>query len=196
MSTVWETETTNGEGGDYEVPPSGSHPAYCIGLIDLGTHDQTFNNETKPVHKILIVWELTAEHQQNGETFIVHRDFNWSLNTGKAKLRQFLEAWQGRTFNEGEKIDLASFVKQPCVLSLSEGLSAKQKKFVEIASCSKPMRGLTVPPMTVPPILFSIAEHRDPRVDPPIPDCIPPLYGRKIIDEIKKSKEWAAMPPF
>jgi hypothetical protein len=198
MSTTatnpWVVEATSGQ-GDFELPPAGPHPAYCVGLIDLGTNSRTFNGKTDEVHKVLILWELTAEHMQDGRTFVVHRDFTWSLNV-KAKLREFLEAWLGRTIPDAEKFDLSTLVKQPCLLTLTEGTSGAGKKFVEVSSCSRPMRGLTVPAMTVHPVMFSIAECTSSATDPPIPDYVTPLYGKAVVDVIKSSKEWGELSPF
>lgn len=200
MSTVtapnpFVTEASSGGGGDFELPPAGNHPAYCVGLVDLGTHDRQFNGKTDEVHKILFVWELTAEHQSNGDTFIVHRAFTWSLNV-KAKLRPFLEGWLGRTISDGEKVDFAALVGRPCVVNLAEGTSGAGKKYVDVTACGPPLRGLTVPPTTVHPFLFALSQITSCKDDPPIPSIVPPYMGRAIVDEIKSSKEWGKLPPF
>jgi hypothetical protein len=164
-------------------------------LIDLGTHDHTYNGKTSEAHKILLVWELTAEKMTSGETFLVARDFTWSLNK-KAKLREFLEGWLGRAIADGEELDLDMMVGRPCVVNLSEGVSGAGKKFVEVAGCGPPLRGLTIPPATVRPILYCLAEQTSCSDDPPNPERVPFLYGRRVADEIKNSKEWAKLPPF
>ncbi len=190
----WAKKATSGDGGDFEMPPGGTYPAVCVGLIDMGTHDNTYNGKISEQHKILLVWELTAEFDSKGETFKVLKDFTFSLNV-KAKLRAFLEGWLGRRFADDEEIDLSQFMGMNCVLNLTEGTSNNGKKFVDVSSATKPMKGLTVPKITVEPICWNF-DGWDPRVEPPIPGWVPMLYGRKVADDIKKSKEWLGLSPF
>lgn len=190
----WKVKTSSGEGGDFEAPPGGSYPGCLVGLIDLGTHDNTYNGKTTEQHKVYLVWELTAEHDSKGQTFKVAKDFTLSLNT-KAKLRGFLEGWEGRKFNDDEEIDLGSYMLRSGVINLSEGTSNNGKKFVDVSSVTKPMKGLIVPPRTVEPFVWTF-DGWDCRQDPPIPDWVPFLYGRKVVDDIKKSKEWSTLTPF
>jgi len=86
---------TSGEGGDFELPPSGSHPAILIGIVDLGTRDNTYNGKTSKRHKIMLAWELTAENDSKGQTFVVAQDYTWSLNS-KAQLRTIVEGFRGK----------------------------------------------------------------------------------------------------
>ena len=48
-------------------------PAVLVGLIDLGTTENTYQGKTSDRHKILFVWELTAEHDSHGSNFLVRR---------------------------------------------------------------------------------------------------------------------------
>jgi hypothetical protein len=194
-ASPWTIEATSGSGEDYELPPPGVHPAVCIGLIDLGTHNAVYQDKPTERHKVLILWELVAEKKADGDAFCVHKDFTWSLHA-KADLRKFVEAWQAHSIQDGERFDLLSLVKQKCMVSLTEGKSAKGHRFVEVASCSLPMRGLNVPEPMYPDVIYSLAEIHDCLTDPPIPEFVPPLYGKKIVDEIKASKEWARLPSF
>jgi hypothetical protein len=194
IPSPWTKKATSGEGGDFELPPSGSHPAVLVGMIDLGTHDQTFSGETKEQHKILLVWELTGEFTTKGETFKVSKDFTFSLNV-KAKLRAFLEGWMGRKFGDDEEIDIAQFLTRECVLNLTEGTSKGGKAFIDVASATKPMKSLAVPPRTVEPILWTF-DGWNANDEPPVPEWVPMLYGRKVADDVKNSKEWGTLSPF
>lgn len=193
-TSTWKRKASSSEGGDFELPPGGSHGAALVGLIDLGTSPQTYNGETKSVHKILFVWELTAEHTSKGESFKVAKDFNFSLNS-KAKLRAFLEGWMGRKFGDDEEIDVSTFMGMLCVLNLTEGVSAGGKKFVDVVSANKLMKGQNIPPISVESFVWDF-DGQDPRNEPEIPEWVPMLYGRKVVDDIKKSDEWGNLSPF
>lgn len=186
-------KATNKEGGDFELPPSGLHPAVLVALIDLGTHSHTYNGKTEEKRKIFLVWELTAEHQKSGETFMVAQDYTWSLNV-KANFRKMLEAWSGRSFSEDEEFDPIKLIGRPCVVSLSEGKTAGGKKFVEVVGVAQPMRGQAVPPLTVEQFAWHLSQISDQKMEIPIPEWVPRNYGRPVTDDIKASKEFKALP--
>lgn len=190
----WKKKATSGEGGDFELPPGGTYPACLVALIDLGTHEATFGGKAVDRHKIAFVWELTGEFDSKGETFKVIKDFTWSLNS-KGNLRPFLEGWLGRKFGDDEEIDILDFVDMKCMVNVAEGVSGNGKKFVDVTSANRPMRGLTVPDRTVDPIAWTFAGW-DINKEPPIPDWVPRLFGRLVADDIKASKEWADLIPF
>lgn len=194
-TSPFATKASSSDGGDFELPPSGTHPAVLIGLIDLGTHEREFNGEKNDVHKLLLIWELTGEHDSKGDPFVVAKDFTWSLNK-KAKLRGFVEGYAGRALIDGEEYDLGLMLGQPCMINLTEGTSGKGNKFVDVSSISKPMKGLTVPPtdkQTFALVLSMLTSLKD---DWAIPEWVPKLYGRKVEDDIKASREYLKLSPF
>lgn len=194
MTSPWAKKATSGEGGGFEMPAGGSYPGCLVALIDLGTQAVSFGGETKDQHKVVLVFELTGEFDSKGETFKVIKDFTFSLNS-KAKLRGFVDGWLGRKLADDETVDITQFVLAPCVVNVNEGTSANGKRFVDVASVTRPMKGLTVPPATVEPFVWSFEGH-DPRNEPPVPEWVPMLYGRKVADDIKKSREWSTLTPF
>ena len=191
----FRTKSSNNEGGDFELPPSGTHPAVMVGLIDLGTTENTYNGKTSDRHKILLVWELTAEADSKGVNFIVAQDYTWSLGK-KAALRPLVEGFRGKAMADEEEFDLALMLGKPCMVVVTEGISGNGKKFAEVASLSPPMRGLTVPPATREPFIFHLGQLSSTKDDLEIPDWVPPLYGRKVADDIRKSQEYGKLSPF
>jgi hypothetical protein len=193
-SVSFKTKASSGE-GEYELPPAGSHPAIMIGLVDLGTHDNTYNGKTAKRHKILLVWELTAESDSKGQAFIVAQDYTWSLNT-KAQLRTIVEGFRAKALADDEEFDLMTMLGQPSMISLTEGVSGSGKKFVEVASVSRPSKHTTVPPASHETYVFhwgALASQKD---DFELPDWMPRLYGRMVSDDLKASDEFAALVPF
>jgi hypothetical protein len=193
-TSAWTRKATSNEGGDFELPPGGTYPACLVGLIDLGTHPESFNNEHKDVHKILLVFELLAENDSKGQSFKVAREFTFSLNT-KAKLRAFLEGWSGRKFADDEAVDLLSYVNMNGVVNITEGTSGNGRKYVDVASVTKPMRGLTVPNRSVEPVVWTF-DGWNSNDEPPIPPWVPMVYGKAAAEKIKASREWAQLVPF
>jgi hypothetical protein len=191
----FNSTASNKEGGDYERPPTGAHPAYLVGLIDLGTHPFVYQGKAVESHRSLFVWELTAEKMKNGDNFVVAADFSLALGK-KSHYRPFIEGWIGRSFAQDESYNPLELVGQPCQITLTEGVSAKGSKFIEVASCCKPMRGLTVPPPTIPVLVYDLDEITSCVDDPAIPEWVPLVYGKKVSDEIKKSIEWGKLPNF
>lgn len=191
----FRTTASNNEGGDYERPPGGTHPAILVALVDLGTTKTTYNGKEKDRHKILLAWELTAEADSKGENFVVAQDYTWSLGKN-ATLRPLVEGFRGRTLGDNEEYDLAEMLGQPCMLSLTESVSGNGKKYMEVMSLSPPMRGLTVPPASRQIYAFSLAMINS-TLDPlEIPTWIPKLYGRNVADDVKASQEYAKLPNF
>ena len=201
MIPDFKTKANNSEGGDYDRPPTGQHPAVLVALIDLGTTESTFRNsktgkdETKDRHKIALAWELTAEHDSKGETFVVLQDYTWSL-AKNAGLRPIVKGFLGRDLADQEEYDLAEMLGKPCCVTLTDGISNNGKKFVEVASVSQPMRGLTVPPATKPIYAFLLGMINSTLDEIAIPAWVPKLYGRYVLDDIKASKEYAKLPNF
>lgn len=191
----WTTKASNSEGGDFELPAGGMYPAILIGLIDLGTHTRTFNGQTTEARKLFFVWELTGEADSKGQNFIVAQDYTWSLHK-KAKLRAMIEGWRGKALNDDEEFDLISLMGKPCMLTLSEGETSSKKKFVEISAVSNPPKGLTVPPASQTPFAFNFAFISSTKDDLEIPEWVPPIYGRDVTEEIKKSAEYLKLSPF
>lgn len=193
-ASPWTKKATSSEGGDLELPPGGTYPGCLVAMIDLGTHEEEFNHQKKEVQKIYLVWELCGEYDTRGETFKVGKDFTFSLNA-KSKLRPFLEGWLGRKFADNEDVNLMSFMTMNGVVNVTEGQTSNGRKYVDVASVTKPMKGLAVPDRTVEPLCWGFADW-DPKVEPPIPDWVPFLYGKPVAGKIKSSKEWASLIPF
>jgi hypothetical protein len=198
MSTAtspFKMSASNSEGGNFELPQSGMYPAVLVGIIDLGTTTKTFGADSYERHGIYLCWELTAEFDSKGQPFIVAKDYTWSLNK-KAKLRAIVEPFIGRTLADGEEYDLLELLGKPCMLSLTEGTSGSGKKYVDVSSVGKPPKGMTVPPHSKELCGFAIAMLSSNKDDTNIPSWVPPLYGKDVVDEIKRSREFGNLPAF
>jgi hypothetical protein len=132
-----------------------------------------------------------GEADSKGENFVVINDYTFSLHE-KAKLREMIEAYYGKSMQDEQELDLLVLMDKPCVISLAEGESGSGKKFVEVTSVVKPTKSLTVDAATRSTFVWDFELH-DGTGDPRIPEWIPLLYGRSIVEEIKRSPEWAEL---
>ena len=108
-------------GGDYENPEVTNHPARCIGVIDLGTKDNTYLGETKKKREMILLFEL-HEKMQDGRPFVSNWWNTLSLAPG-SNLTANLESWRGAKFatdQEREGFDLSKLLGQPCMVSLTK----------------------------------------------------------------------------
>jgi hypothetical protein len=130
-------------GSDFKQPPTGTHIARCIRLVDLGTQHSEYMGEPTSNPQVLVTWELPGEQMEDGKPFTISKFYNIYLSS-KATLRKDLEGWRGRSFTAEElkKFDLQNVLGKPCMLNAVE--NDKQKTIV--ASVSGLPKGITCPP--------------------------------------------------
>ena len=191
MSSPWDVTATTAAGGS-EVAPAGSHPAVLVALIDLGTHEETFEDKVKgtsrtvDLRKVLMAWELTAEPiagLKGGRNHVVSRDYNVTFSQ-KSGLRKMIEGWRGKSFAEGEGFDLGKLLGQKCMVTVKHGTSARGNTFAKFDGVAPVPKGLAVPAPKIKPFAWSVDDGEF-----PIPDWLPYLYGESVADVIKRCKE-------
>lgn len=144
-------------GTAFEQPPTGSHAARCIAIIDLGTQRTTYEGEAQIKHQLIIRWELSNELMTEGDyagkPFTVSKFYTASLHE-KAGLRKDLAAWRGRDFTADELrgFDLKTILGHPCMLSV--GLSEKGK--AKVTSVIGLPKGMSAPKQINPSFNFSL----------------------------------------
>ena len=135
---------------DFEIPPAGTHKAICYRVIDLGTQDTTFQGQAKKQHKVMLSWELPDEKMSDGRPFTITQRYTWSMSE-KATLRKHLEAWRGVKFTDEDfgpnGFNIKKIVGLGCLLTIVHN-DRDGKIYANIASISKVMKGMEVPPLT------------------------------------------------
>ena len=151
--------TEGASSATYAPAPAGTHPAVCVGLIDLGTLESTFEGETKSARKLLLQFEVTDPElrRDDGRPFTVSKRFTQSLHK-KAALRAFLEAWRGRPFTPEELagFDAANLLGVPCLVNVQH-TEREGKTFANVASAVKLPRGMAAAQPEEVPLLWSFA---------------------------------------
>jgi hypothetical protein len=92
--------------GSYEIAPSGTHRAVCIGVADLGTHSDLSGN---PVRRVALTFELSDKKDAGGNPLQVTRIYAARL-TPKAALGKDIRSWLSPTPAELDKFDLFSVI--------------------------------------------------------------------------------------
>lgn len=205
MSTATATaspfaiKANNSEGYSSEQPPAGLHPCVLVALIDLGTHVSTFQNdkgERPMIRQYFYVWELTGEHDSEGNTFLASQAYNSSFHK-KSGGRQMIESWLGRSFADEEEFDPATLIGREGLANIVYGVAKGDGKgFAKLDSICPPIRNLTVPKPTRPFVLFHISQLQSTTDPIPVPEWIPRAFGKVVIAEIKSSEEYKALPSF
>ena len=176
-----------GGGDDFEPIPEGMHHAICVGVIDLGTHDNPMFHNTQ--HQVLIQFELPDQRielksDKDGEPMnmpMMHSAWFTMTLHPMGKLRGFLEMWRGKAFTEEQALgfDLTLLLGANCNLQLIHKPNKKGKNYPEIRSITPiPPNMIRQPEHT--PVYFSFDEQMN------IPESLPDW----IKDKIKASEEW------
>lgn len=161
--------------------PDGLHPAVCIGVYDIGTHQsKTWGNWSR---NVVIVWELPEQLMTDGRPLTISRQYTLSLHK-KAGLRADLEKWRNRPFTEEEVggFDLLKLLGKPCQIQVMNKVT-NGEKYSNVAGIMMP----TGKPVkaTNPLRSYSIDDNGK-----TIPDGIPEW----IVNKIKASQEWTQQP--
>jgi hypothetical protein len=146
---------------EFENAPSGAHVGRCYKFIDLGTQPKTYNNVTTLKHMVSIHWELPLELMKDGRPFSVWESYNWSMHP-KSGLREMLENWRGVKFTEADfgegGFDTKKLIGATCTISVVQNSGKDGKMYSNVASVSRAMKGIEVPPMVNSPLYFSFED--------------------------------------
>lgn len=136
-------------GGDFAPAPQGTHPARCVGVVDLGTQKAEFQGEVKVARKVRVTWELPEEtipaRDGASKPMLVSKKYTLSLHE-KAALRHDLSSWRGRDFTDEERagFDITKLVNATCLLTIVHKTEG-QKTFANISGVAKLPKGM--PPL-------------------------------------------------
>lgn len=200
----FETTVSSGQ-TKFDIPPAGNHPAVCIGLVDMGTHEEEYDKtdksgnklknsqgvvETykKDVRKFLLAWELTScpVSGKNGVNHVITKDYSLLLSE-KAGFRKMLLSWFGRAPAEGAKFSPRVLLGKKCLCNVKNGTSAKGYDYANLDAVTAPVQGLTIPDARRQHTIWSFADGFA-ALDKI--DWLPKkLYGNELKDEIHLSHE-------
>jgi len=133
-----------------DIIPSGSYPARCISMIDIGTIPTEYQGEKKMRALIRLKFELPTvtkvfNPDKGEQPFVIERQFTKSLHE-KSALRPFLDNWRGTALTEDEclSFDLSSLLGVSCLLSVVHN-QVGDKTYANIGGISTLPEGLECP---------------------------------------------------
>lgn len=164
MSNQTKIIATSAGGSNYEPIPAGTYVARCYSMIHMGTVKESYMGEEKFVNKVRLTFELPTElkvfKEENGEQpQVISKEFTLSLGD-KSNLRAFLNSWRGKALTEDEckAFDIAVLAGKACTLSIIHKTSkVSGKTYAEIASIGGVMKGMDVPALINPQMVFSVS---------------------------------------
>ncbi|HEX8333695.1 MAG TPA: hypothetical protein VF622_13830 [Segetibacter sp.] len=144
--------TATNNGSKRELIEAGNYVARCYQMIEIGTVEETIQNQTKTQKKVRIGWELPTElkvfNEEKGEQpRVISKEFTLSLHE-KSNLRKTLASWRGKDFTEeqAKAFDITVLVGVPCMLNIIHKPSKDgSKTYEEIGSISPMPKGYTCP---------------------------------------------------
>lgn len=95
----------------FPVPEEGAYPARLVWCVDEGTHENTYNGETKPKHQVYLGFELlgTKKSAEDPSPFVViyygtvsNGKFGLSINSS-SKLYEMLSKWHPEIVKTSKK---------------------------------------------------------------------------------------------
>lgn len=91
-----------------ELPPEGPNQMICIGMVDIGTHSESFNgNAAELKRKVIVFWEkpdlkqLVYESDTEPRTYQKGDEMMYYMS-GKSKLLKICKAIHGKNFTDAE----------------------------------------------------------------------------------------------
>jgi len=155
------------EGGSFEQTPAGTFIGRCYRFIDLGSHEQTYQGESKGLKRLVMIGfelptELMTEGEWAGRPFSIHKRYTWSTHE-KANMRKDLESWRGAKFNDNDfgpgGFDVRNLLGVPATLTIVHSEN-DGKNYSNIASIGKAMKGVTIPDQINPSVYLSLESER------------------------------------
>ena len=144
---------------EFEQAPEGTQPAVCYGAVLMGTLPSKFG----PKKKIRLMFELHGdEKMKDGRPFSVSQEFTFSSNE-KSALRIFIEDWRGRRYTTAELKELnglpiSKLIGQSALVNITHTHDG-ENTWINIGTIMKPPKGMEVPTMYNPVIIYSVDDH-------------------------------------
>lgn len=147
------------EGGNFEITPAGTFVGRCYRFIDLGSHEQEFQGESKGMKRLVMIgFELPTELMTDGRPFSIHKRYTFSTHE-KATMRKDLEAWRGAKFSDSDfgpgGFDVRNLLGVACTLTIVHSEKGNDT-YSNLASIGKAMKGMPVPDPVNPPVFLSL----------------------------------------
>jgi len=172
------------EAKQYEVLEAGVYVGRCLQVVELGTHQKTWKEETKEVEEIMIVWELNAL-MEDGRPFTVNWRGTKSLGQ-KASLFKLLTNWRGTPFTDDELkcFQFKNILNAPCMLNITKSEGKNGRIYNNVLSVMPLPKGMQAEELKNEKVDFGITDLGTPEFEKVWP------WVRKIIAESNEGKRF------
>jgi len=131
----------------FDPCPAGTHAARCYRFIDLGSHEQSYQGESKGLKRlVMLTFEIPGERMSDGRAFSISKRYNWSMHE-KSTLRRHLEAWRGQKFRDNDfgpgGFDIRNVLGKVCTLTVVH-TERDGDMYANIDSIGAPMKGINL----------------------------------------------------
>lgn len=185
---------------DYKPIDAGSYAARVYSVVDLGTHDATYEGKpVDPKRSIRITWELPTEMrkwekdgQEQKVPTVIGNDYTLSLGK-KANLRRVVECVIGTSLSDEEAkgFDVFDLVGMESLLSIVQDTAKSSGNlYAKIQSIAKLPKGMICPPAVNPTVKFNIGEW-----DQKVYEALPEFLRKKIDESHEKTGKVAPAEP-
>ena len=184
---------TNTNSEKTEIIPSGSYPARCISMIDIGTIPTEWKGEKTSRTVIRLTFELPTltkvfNPDKGEQPYVKDIQFTKSLHE-KSNLLPFLNNWRGKALTPEEcmHFDLSKLLEAECMLSIVHNVSkTNNKTYANIGGISTLPKGLECPKQFNHSFIWDYQDNFKPDLITDQNDIIPTWLQ----DKIKTSSEW------
>jgi hypothetical protein len=174
-----------------DIIPSGSYPARCISMIDIGTIPTEYLGEKKSRTVIRLVFELPTltkvfNPDKGEQPYVIHREFTKSLHE-KSALLPFLNNWRGKALTPEDCMgfDLSKLLGAECLLSIVHN-PVGDRTYANIGGISTLPKGLVCPAQFNHSLIWDYQDNFNQELVSEENDIIPNWLREKI----QTSSEW------
>lgn len=133
------------------LPPEGTTIARLIGIIHIGTYEDTYKGDPIITNKVRFTFELPNETHvfkegEGAKPFSISQDYTLSMSS-KANLRKFVQGIVGNlTDEEANTFNIESLLGKACLITIAHRTTNKGSNYATITNASPLMKGMTCPP--------------------------------------------------
>jgi hypothetical protein len=183
-----------------DTPPAGTHPATCVLIAELGSHQTEVEDQKTKVKswrtytQAYFGFQLAAQPPAGKPPYLI----GWALNIAfgpQAKFRKMLEAWRGEQVGNGRG-SFKDLLGKPCTLTIRHK-KGQSRTFAIIDGVGAPIVGVTVPPPKHALTFFSIKDGPIPAVLDEFPwvYCEAVQKSMPLAEIVRISPEWKGLQP-
>lgn len=146
--------------------PFGTHLARFLFIVDLGTQEDTYQNQKTLKQKVQIGWELvntnmpTENPNDIPRPFVVSKDYTATMRGPKANMRKIYDAVMGVTLSDAETeagVNTSVLIGKECMVSIVHYASPKDGSTkAKVNGVMGAMQGVPVPMLRNEAIDFEI----------------------------------------